>query len=99
MTGYQAEIDRSDFPGVTKFSYLKELMEPNVRTLIGGLPFSTKGYERAKTILKSNYGKKSGIVNAYVQNIMTLHNITGTRPAGIHEFYEKLVFNVQPWSR
>ena len=27
---FEAEIDRSDVPGVTKFSYLKELLEPNV---------------------------------------------------------------------
>ena len=99
MTGYQAEIGRSDVPGVTKFSYLKELMEANVRTLIGGLPFSTEGYDRAKTILKSNYKKKIEIVNANVQNIMALPKITGTPPAGMHLFYERLVFNVQPWSR
>ena len=42
----------------------------------------------------SKYGKKSEIVNAYVQNIMALPMITGTRLAKIHEFYEKLVFNV-----
>ena len=91
----EAEIDRSDVPGLTKFSYLKELVEPNVRTLIDGLPFSMEGYERAKTILKSKYGKKSEIVNAYIQNIMALPTITGTCPARIHELYEKLVFNVQ----
>ena len=85
MTGYQAEIYRSDVPGLKKFSYLKEVMEANVRTLIGGLPFSTEGYERAKTILKCNYGKKSEIVNAYVQNIIALPKITGTRPAGKHK--------------
>ena len=63
---FEAEIDRSDVPSVTKFSYFKELLEPNVRTLIDGLPFSTEGYERAKMILKSDCGKKSEIVNAYV---------------------------------
>ena len=92
---FEAEIDRSEVAGVTKFSYLKELVEPNVRTLIDGLPFSTEGYERAKTILKTKYGKKSEIVNAYVQNIMALPTIAGSRPAKIHDFYEKLVFNVQ----
>ena len=92
---FEAEIDRSDVPGVTKFSYLKQLVEPNMRTLIDGLPFSTEGYERAKTILKSKYGKKSEIVNAYVQNIMALPMITGTPPVRIHKFYEKLVFNDQ----
>ena len=38
---FEAEIDRSEVAGVTKFSYLKELVEPNVRTLIDGLPLHT----------------------------------------------------------
>ena len=42
-------------PAVTKFSHLKELMEPHVCEAIDGLPFTTEGYERAKNIPKSNY--------------------------------------------
>ncbi|KAK3743472.1 hypothetical protein QZH41_003295 [Actinostola sp. cb2023] len=49
---FEAEIDRASVAGVTKFSYLKELVEPSVRATIDGLPFSTEGYERAKNILK-----------------------------------------------
>ena len=72
----------SGVPGVTKFSYLKELLEPNVRTLIDGLPFSTEGYERAKTILKSDYGKKSEIVNAYVSKHHGLTDDNWNMPRG-----------------
>ena len=50
---------------ITKFSYLKELVNPKVRTSIDGLPFMTEGYQRAKNI-KSKYGQTSEIVNAYV---------------------------------
>ena len=71
---------------MTKFSYLKELVEPNVRTLIDGLPFSTD---------RIDVWAKSEIVNAYLQNIMALPTIAGSRPARIYDFYEKLVFNVQ----
>ena len=80
---------------VTKFLYLKELVNPKVKTAIDGLPFTTEGYQRAKNILKSKYGQTSEIVNAYVQNIMALPVITGSHPKKIHEFYEKLLFNVQ----
>ena len=93
---YEAEIDKcSDMASVTKFAYLKDLLEPKVRAKIDGLPFSSKGYERAKNILKTKYGKISEIVNAYVQNIMGLPVITGANPARIHQFYEVLLFNVQ----
>ena len=36
-----AEINESDAPRITKFSYLKELIKPKVRTCINGLPFTS----------------------------------------------------------
>lgn len=62
---------------------------------IDGLPFNSEGYERAKNILKSRYGKISKIVNAYVQAISPLPHIHGSQPAKIYDFYEKLLTNVQ----
>lgn len=56
---FKAEIDSADIPPVTKFAHLKELLESNVCESIDGLQFTTEGYERAKNILKSNYGKVS----------------------------------------
>ena len=90
----EAEIDRAEVPGVTKYSYLKELVDPKIRKEIDGLPFSSEGYERAKNILKRKYGKPSKVVNAHVENIMSLPTINGSQPNKIHEFYEKLLFNV-----
>ena len=92
---FHAEIEKSNLAPVTKFAYLKELLDPKVRTEIDGLPFTTEGYERAKNILTSEYGKTSEIVNAYVQNIMNLPVITGIQPARIYEFYKTLLYNVQ----
>ena len=77
---FKAEIDSTDLPPVTKFAYLKELVEPKVRTDIDGLPFSAEGYEQAKSILTSEYGKESEIVHAYVNNIMGLPTISGSSP-------------------
>jgi hypothetical protein len=68
-----ARLKATDISNVTKFSYLKELLEPKVRALADGLPLTTKGFERAKNILKTKYGKESKIVNnAYISNIMAL---------------------------
>ena len=92
---FDAEIETTNLAPVTKFAYLKELIEPKVRADIDGLPFTTEGYERAKNILKSEYGKVSEIVHAYVQNIAALPIITGSQPAKIHQFYKTLLYNVQ----
>ena len=86
---FQAEIDKTNLASVTKFAYLKELVDPKVQTDMDGLPFTTEGYERAKNILVSEYGKTSEIVNAYAQNIMNLPVITGTQPANIHKFLQE----------
>ena len=66
-----------------------------MRVSIQGLPFTTEGYERARNILQTRYGKSSEIVNSYVQSIMSLPNIHGCQPSKIHEFYETLMCNVQ----
>ena len=79
---------------MTKYSYLKELVDPKIRKEIDGLPFSSEGYERAKNILKRKYGKPSEVVNAHVENIMSLPTINGFQPNKINEFYEKLLFKV-----
>jgi len=53
------------------------------------------GFARAKNILKAKNGIPSDLANAYIQSIMGLPVITGTNPARICEFYEKLVTNIQ----
>jgi len=80
---------------IRKFTYLKEILEPHVRSSIDGLLFTAEGYERAKNMLKTKYGKESEIVNAYISGIMSLPTIHGTNPNKILEFYEKLCSNVQ----
>ena len=71
------------------------MVDPKIRKEIDGLPFLCEGYERAKQILKRKCRKPSEVVNAYVANIMSLPIINGSQPNKIHEFYEKLLFNVQ----
>ncbi len=80
---------------MSKFSYLKELLVPKAIVNIEGLPITTEGYERAKQILKSIYGKTTEVINSYVQNIISLPIIEGANPGKVHEFYMKLLTSVQ----
>ena len=92
---FVSEIDSTNLASLTKFGYLKELLEKHVRTDIDGLPFTEEGYQNAKAILETEYGQPTEILNAYVKNIMELPVITGTNPRKIKEFYKQLRFNVQ----
>ena len=75
---------------MTRFAYLKELLEPKIRQKIDGLQFTTEGCERAKNIVKAEYGKVSEIVNKYIGNIMALPVVMGSQPSKVHEFYREL---------
>ena len=70
-------------------------MLPKVRASIDGLPFTTEGYERAKSILSSKYGKPSEVANAHMQCIISLPAVNGANPVKIHDFYNKLASNIQ----
>ena len=92
---FESEIDRAELAQVTKFNYLKEMLKPKVRNLVDELPFTTEGYQRAKNILKSKYGKDSEVANAHIQSLISLPKITSSHPNKINKFYEKLVTHVQ----
>lgn len=88
-------IDKTNVQLITKFSYLRELLDFKVKRTIEVLPFTSKGYNRAKSILNERFGKESEIVNAYVKEILDLPLISSTNPRKISEFSEKLTYCVQ----
>ena len=60
---FTSEIDSSNLAPLTKFGYLKELLEKHVRKDIDGLPFTDEGYANAKAILEAECGQPTEIVN------------------------------------
>ena len=90
---FEAEIDSATLTPVTKFAYLKELVES--RADIDRLPLNSEGYERAKSTLKGEYGKTSEIVNAYVRNILELPAVPSPDPKRVNTFYKTLLHNVK----
>ena len=80
---------------MSKFSYLKELLAPETKVLINGLPFNAHGYESAKVILESAQGKPTKVAKVHVQQIVGLSSITYNNVPKIQEFYGKLIIKVQ----
>ena len=71
------------------------MLHQNIRSSIDSLPFSREGYELAKNILKSKYGKTSEVIDAHVKGTLGLPVVNGTNSKIIHKFYSKLVTQVQ----
>jgi hypothetical protein len=53
---FVAMVDSQSVPSIPKFSHLKELVEPSIRTAIDCLPFTDEGYTRAFKYLEDNMG-------------------------------------------
>ena len=92
---FEAQIDKSSVDPVTKFSYLKELVEVKVRKQIDGLPFTEEGYDKAKHLLDKRYGQTSEVVGAYVRNILEMPTIRERDVTKIHAFHDTLLYNVE----
>ena len=92
---FEAQIHKAETPAVTKFSYLKELVNLTVRKLIDGLPFTEAGYEKAVSSLKKRFGQTDEAVNAYVKNTLELPHIKDRDVAKMHDFYDFLLYNVE----
>ena len=92
---FDVMVDSQKVHGVTKFSHLKELVEPRVRSTLDCLPFTEEGYDRALKFLQGKYGHPNEVAGAYVINLLELVSITERDATKIHHFYEKLLFNVE----
>ena len=88
-------IDKTGVQPITKFSYLRELLDVKVKRAIEALPFTAEGYNRAKSILSERFGKESEIVKAYIKEILDLPSISSPNPRKIGEFSKKLTYCVQ----
>ena len=87
-------IDKSNIAAVSKFAYLRELLDSKVKNTIEALPFTAEGYNRAKSILQEKYGKETEIVKAYCREILDLPTVTSANPRKIADFSDKLQYCV-----
>ena len=92
---FNAMVDLQNVSPITKFSHLKELVEPHIRRAIDCLPFTEEGYKRGLKYLEEKYGHPSEVAGSYVVSIIELPSITERDVPKIHRFYEQLLFNVQ----
>ena len=59
---FQAVVENSELPGVTKFSYLKSLLRGEALTAIAGLSLTTANYISACEILIERFGRTEKLI-------------------------------------
>ena len=91
---FEAEVNRTNMSAISKFSYLKELLDDQPKKEITGLPFSEEGYNKVIEILKKKYRNTSEIIQAHGREILKLPTITTVNLKQIHGFYRSLNVSV-----
>ena len=96
---FEVEVDGAKISEISKFNYLLELVRGQPREDILGLPHTVEGYQEAKRILQTTYGKDFKVHKALIKEMESLHSITDIRRLDrVHEFYNKLSRVVQTLS-
>ena len=65
-------IDDSELPKVTKFTYLKSVLQGEAKESIRGLALTEVNYLAAVNILKERYGRKERIIASHIDALLTI---------------------------
>ena len=69
---FEAMVDNSELPDVSKFVYLRSLLKGEALSAINGLTLSSQHYIIAKDNLRDRFGRKERIIFAHIQQLMQL---------------------------
>jgi len=79
---FEATVGTSTLPIITKFTYLKSLLEGEAMEVIQGLTLSEVHYATACELLKQRFGRKERVIFTHIQDLLGLvmsgQKITGT---------------------
>ena len=90
------EVDSSGISKISKFNYLLELVKGKPKQDILGLPHTEDGYEEAKRILSTTYGKDCKVYKALIKELESLPAITNANKVrDTHSFFNTLARTVR----
>ena len=69
---FEAVVDNGDLPEITKFLYLRSLLEGEAKAPIQGLSLKAENYRTACELLKQRFGRPERIIFAHVQDLLML---------------------------
>ena len=69
---FEALVNQSDLPVISKFSYLQSLLQGEALSVIQGLALTTANYEVACDLLKERFGRPEKIIFAHVQGLLNI---------------------------
>lgn len=71
---FKATIDQTSLPVITKFTYLKNLLEGEAKAAIDGLTLTEDHYTVACKLLQERFGRKELIIFSHIQSLLSLES-------------------------
>ena len=87
------QVHNKSISAEEKLGYLSEMINPNMQAKIANLKSGEIGYKIAWERPKSRYGQGKLVVNAHVEETVSLPVIKGSNYLEIQEFYESVSRN------
>ena len=69
---FEAVIDSSDMPTITKFTYLRSFLSGDAKDSIAGLSLTERNYRVACEVLQKRFGRKQQIIFSHVQGLLNM---------------------------
>lgn len=69
---FEALVDQSELPVISKFSYLQSLLQGEALSVIQGLALTSANYTVACDLLKERFGRSERIIFAHVQGLLNI---------------------------
>ena len=92
---FQASVHDADLPNVTKFSYLRSLLEGEASTCISGLTLSAANYEAACKILSDRFGRTERIIFNHIQQLLSIQAPSAPDVHALRALQDKLLAHVR----
>ena len=78
---FEAHVDQSDLPVISKFSYLSSLLEGEAKRVICGLAITSANYPIAVEMIKQRFGDEERIISAHINALIMVSSPPSCRGA------------------
>ena len=73
----------TNLTGVKRFNYLRAQLQGDAARVVAGFPLTDVNYQHAITLLRERFGQPYKLINAHMQALLNLTNVTNT-PSSLH---------------
>ena len=92
---YHVQVDNQPVSKTVKFGYLLQLVNGPCRNLIGNIPNTDEGYDRAMELLRKEFGQEQAVIASHTKEIIEMGVVLGTKYSRVKDFYDTLAVNYE----